>query len=150
MVAATLALIGLLVALYLWLWKIGLMGELACGTGGCEAVQLSEHGQLLGVPVAFYGVLGYAALLGVSLAGLSTRWLERRQPTVALVGLSGVGVAFTAYLTYLEAFVIGAWCRWCLVSAGIILGIFIASLLGLREVRTQSAEAGRSNRFTSR
>jgi uncharacterized membrane protein len=134
MVAATLALLGLLVSAYLWLWKLGLMGDLACGTGGCETVQLSEHGSLLGLPVAFYGVVGYAGLLGVSLAGLSPRWIERPEPTVSLLVLSGLGVLFTAYLTYLEAFVIGAWCRWCIGSAGIIVGIFIASLLGLRRV----------------
>jgi uncharacterized membrane protein len=51
--------------------------------------------------------------------------------------LSGAGVAFAIYLTYLELFVIHAICRWCVGSAVIITGIFICSLLGLRP----SAEA---------
>ncbi|NIR45309.1 MAG: hypothetical protein GWM93_13890, partial [Gemmatimonadetes bacterium] len=45
-------------------------------------------------------------------------------------------------LTYLEAAVIEAWCRWCLVSAGIITAIFVTSLLGLREWRRSSAVRG--------
>jgi uncharacterized membrane protein len=48
------------------------------------------------------------------------------------VVLSGLGVLFTGYLTYLEAFVIHAWCRWCLGSAAIIAAIFLAALAGLR------------------
>lgn len=132
MVAAALSLVGVLVSIYLWLWKLGFMGEIACGTGGCETVQLSRYAEILGQPVALYGVLGYAALLGVSLLGVQPRWQDRREPTRWLAGLSGLGVAFTAYLTYLEAFVIEAWCRWCLVSALIISLIFVASVIGLR------------------
>ena len=132
MITATLALAGFFVALYLSLWKLGIVGNLACGTGGCEYVQTSSYAVLLGVPVAFYGVAGYLALLAVSLAGLS-RWADRREPTVILLVLSGAGVAFSAYLTYLEAAVIHAWCRWCLVSAGIIAAIFVASLAGMRK-----------------
>ncbi len=129
MVVATLALVGLLLAVYLWLWKIGFLGAIACGSGSCETVQLSEHAVFLGIPVAFYGVVGYLAILVVSLLGLQPRWLERREPTFVVVLLSGIGVAFSAYLTYLEAFVIEAWCRWCLVSAGIILLIFATALV---------------------
>ena len=68
MITATLALAGFFVALYLSLWKLGVVGNLACGTGGCEYVQTSSYAVLLGVPVAFYGVAGYLALLAVSLA----------------------------------------------------------------------------------
>lgn len=136
MVVATLALAGFFVSLYLGLWKLGVVGSLACGPGGgCEYVQTSPHAMLFSIPVAFYGVVGYLALLIVSLLGLQPRWAERREPTVALVALSGVGVAFTGYLTYLEAAVIHGWCRWCLVSAGIITGIFLTSLVGLRHGR---------------
>lgn len=131
MVAAALALAGLFVSLYLWLWKIGLLGVLACGDGGCETVQLSAHADLAGVPVALYGVVGYAAMLGVSLVGLHGA-AGRRWPTDALLALSGGGVAFSAYLTYLEAAVIRAWCRWCVVSAVIVTAILIAALIGGR------------------
>jgi len=133
MAIATLALVGFFVALYLWLWGLGYMGEIACGSGGCETVQLSEYATFLGLPVALYGVVGYLALLGVSLAGLQPRWLAEKWPTLMLVGLSGIAVLFTAYLTYLEAAVIQAWCRWCVGSAVIIVAIFLVSLAGLRE-----------------
>lgn len=130
MVSAALALVGLLISLYLWLWKIGALGLLACGDGACEQVQLSPYAQIAGVPVALFGVAGYLAILGVSLAGLQEPFLGRRWPTHAIIVLAGLGVAFTAYLTYLEAAVIRAWCRWCIVSAVVIVVIFGAAVAG--------------------
>ena len=131
MVVATLALMGLIVATYLSLWKLGVIGTLACGVdGGCSVVQTSAYAVFLGVPVAYYGVAGFVAMLAVSLVGVQPRWAERREPTIVLLVLSAVGVLFSAYLTYLEAAVIHAWCRWCVVSALLVTGIFAASLVG--------------------
>ena len=136
MVVATLALAGFFVALYLWLWKLGLVGSLVCGVGGgCEYVQTSPQSVILGLPVALYGVVGYLVLFAISLASVQPRWADRREPGLLLVAVSGAGVLFSAYLTYLEAAVLHAWCRWCLGSAGIISAIFVTSVVGLRSMR---------------
>ncbi|HEX9729199.1 MAG TPA: vitamin K epoxide reductase family protein [Gemmatimonadales bacterium] len=137
-----LALIGFFLSLYLWLWKTGVLGTLACGSGSCDFVQLSEYGELFGQPVALYGVIGYLGLFATGLWGLQGRWVARREPTVVLAVLSGLGVAFTAYLTYLEAAVLHAWCRWCLISAAIIVAIFASAVAGLWSTRTVSPPAG--------
>jgi uncharacterized membrane protein len=131
MVAALLAAVGLFISLYLWLWKIGAIGVLACGEGGCEVVQLSSYGAILGIPVAFFGVVGYGTMLGVSLMGLHGA-AERTWPTRALFALSAAGVAFTGYLTYVEAAVLHAWCRWCIASAVVVTAIFFTSIVGWR------------------
>src|SRR3989441_10876401 len=115
---ALLALVGLFLALYLWLYKIGIIGTLPCGIGACEQVQTSRYAELFGIPVAFYGVVGYAALLAVALLGLRPRFLAERRVTLALALLSSAGLLFTLYLTYLELFVIHALCRWRVGSAG--------------------------------
>jgi uncharacterized membrane protein len=120
---AVLALLGFFVALYLWLYKIGVIGTLQCGTGGCETVQTSRYAEFLGVPVALIGVVGYAVMLAVSLAGVQPALAPRRWPTVALAALSGGAFLFALYLTYLELFVIHAICRWCVVSAVITTAI---------------------------
>src|SRR5258708_29926379 len=75
MVAATLSLGGFFLALYLWLWKIGVIGQIACGAGTCEYVQTSSYATFLGLPVALIGVGGYLSLLVVSLVGLQPRWI---------------------------------------------------------------------------
>ena len=139
-VIAVLALAGLFVALYLYLYKIGVYGELQCGSGGCEVVQASPYATLLGQPVALYGVLGYAALFAVCMVGLHPRFTAQRWPTTLLAVLATLGFAFTAYLTALEAFVIHAWCRWCLGSAVIITLIWLVALpAALRSRRPRTA-----------
>ncbi len=130
MAAAILSLFGLFVALYLYLWKLGIVGTLACGTGGCETVQLSSYSRFLGLEVPLIGLGGYLSLLLLSLAALQ-RPAEPRWPRLLRL-LSGAGVGFTAYLTYLELFVIHAICRWCVGSALIITGIFLSALLDRR------------------
>jgi len=132
MVIATLALIGLLIATYLWLWKIGVVGHIICGSGGCEVVQTSTYATFLGLPVALIGVVGYLTLLIVSLVGIQPRWIDHPGPTRLMAVLSGLGAAFAIYLTYLEYAVIEAWCRWCVGSAVIICAIFLTAILGMR------------------
>jgi uncharacterized membrane protein len=127
-----LALVGLLVATYLWLYKIGVLGELQCGTGSCEAVQASRYAELFGIPVAFYGVAGYSALMGLGLAGLQPRLAADRRVAVLLATLATVGFAFSLYLTAIELFVLHEICRWCAVSAVIMTAIWVLSIVGLR------------------
>ncbi|SRR5712692_2132427 len=129
---ALLALAGLLVSLYLWLYKLGFIGTLQCGTGSCERVQTSRYAELFGHPVALDGVVGYAAVLGVSLLALQPRWLASRRVSLLLVALATLGLAFSLYLTSLELFVIHAVCRWCVVSATIMTAIWGISLAGVR------------------
>lgn len=136
--AALLSLVGLFISAYLYLYKIGKIGSLACGAGGCETVQLSQWSRFAGVDVALIGAVGYAALLILSLASLQPALAGRRWPTALLAAGSGLGVLFTTYLTYLELFVIHAICRWCVASGFIIVAILLAALLDLR--RTAARE----------
>ena len=125
---AVLALVGFFISLYLWLYKIGAIGTLQCGTEACETVQTSPYADLLGMPVAFYGVAGYALLFAISLAGLEPRFVTRRGPTLLLTGLSTIGFLFSVYLTYLELFVIHAICRWCVASAVVMSAITVIAV----------------------
>ena len=134
MSAALLSLLGLFISAYLYLYKIGKIGTLACGTGGCETVQLSPWSRFAGVDVSLVGVLGYAGLLALSLVALQPGLSSRRWPLRLLAWLAGIGVAFTIYLTYLELFVIHAICRWCLGSAVVIVAILTVTLLALRRL----------------
>ena len=139
---ALLALIGLFISLYLSLHRLGIIGTLQCGAGGCETVQTSSYAVFLGVPVAFYGVAGYVALLVVSLVGLQPSWVSRREPIVLLAAMSGLGLAFTIYLTYLELFVIHAICRWCVASA---IVISLTTGIALHGTWKYNGEMGRGN-----
>ncbi len=132
MAIALLSLVGVFIAVYLYLHKLGVVGTLACGAGSCETVQASPWAVFLGVPVPAWGVAGYALIFAVSLAGLRPRLIGDRRLGLALVGLGAVAFGFSAYLTAIEAFVIRAWCRWCVASAVVATLIFVFSLAELR------------------
>jgi len=125
---ALIALIGVFVSLYLTLYKLGYIGTLACGTGGCETVQLSKWGDFFGVPVAGWGVGYYGVVLALAVAGVQERFGESRRLTMALLLVTGWGLLFTLWLTYLELFVIRAICRWCVGSAAMTVALFALAL----------------------
>lgn len=135
MVAAVLALGGFLVSVYMYLYKLGIIPALACGAGGCDAVQSSPYAVFLGIPVPLLGILGYAAIFALAFAGIQPRFMHDRRIAVGLLGLCAAAAVFTLYLNYLEAFVIRAWCRWCIGSAIIVTALLAASLTEIRRLR---------------
>lgn len=139
MAAALVSLTGVFISAYLWLFKLGLIGEMTCTTGGCVAVQLSPQSRFLGMEVAGIGFAGYVVLLGLTLLSLQPRWTDSRRLLLLLAGLSGGAVAFTLYLKYLEFFVIGAVCQWCVASAVLIVVFFGLVMLELRRMRGRPA-----------
>lgn len=132
MTLALVALVGVLVAAYLALHDLGYIGTLACGTGSCELVQTSRWAVFLGIKVAVWGVAYYVALFALALAATHERFAEHPRLPVALVAMTGWGVAFSAWLTYLEIFRIHAICRWCVGSAAIVTVLFALALLDYR------------------
>jgi uncharacterized membrane protein len=135
MAIAVVSLIGLFVALYLSMYKWGMTGAMTCTIGGCEVVQNSPWSVFLGRPVAEWGLAAYALLLVISFVGLQPRFAEARWIPLTTFLVAAGGVAFSGYLTYLEAFVIHAWCQYCVISAILITIIFFLSIPGLRRAR---------------
>ncbi len=115
-IAAT-ALAGLVIAAYLA--SVELAGSSAvCGpVGDCNLVHASVYARLFEIPVGVLGSAGYAAILGCWLVARGARGALVEISQWALVGLAVIGTLFSAYLTFLEPFVIGATCAWCLASA---------------------------------
>ena len=119
---------GVLVAGYLAVTKLlGGAAAFCTAGGGCDVVQASRYAVLLGVPTALWGALAYAAVGTLAALGLTTgRWL-------AAFAMAAGAVGFSAYLTWLELFVIRALCGYCLVSAALSVAL-LALLLWKRPV----------------
>lgn len=137
MAVAALALAGAFVAAYLTLYKLGVFGELVCAVGSCETVNASRWAVLLGAPVAAWGVAFYVVVLAVALVGVTGRHADSLAVGRSLLALSTGGFLFSAWLTYLELFVIRAVCQWCVVSAVLATTIFVLSWLDYRELASE-------------
>jgi len=132
---ALVSLLGLFLGAYLTLYKFGFVGTLACSVSSCEQVQTSRWSVFLGIPVATWGLGFYVAMLVLSIVRLQPRYAESRELRLATLLLAAWGLLFTAWLNYLEAFVIHAWCEWCLGSAAMVAVLFVLAALDWRETR---------------
>jgi uncharacterized membrane protein len=98
-----------------------------CSLGGdCQRVQTSQWSKLAGIPVADIGLAGYFGILGAFVV------LRGERQRFALLAMTIVGFAFSAYLTYREVFSIKAICQWCVGSAVImtlLAGLAVARFL---------------------
>jgi uncharacterized membrane protein len=141
-----LALFGLGVAAYLAYAKLADTAVVCGPVGDCDAVQTSVYSELFGVPVALLGALNYLGILGLWAVSRLAKGQAADLARLGLFGLALVGTLFSLYLTFLEPFVIGAVCAWCLASAATMTFILLlATRLTVQEtlmVMAAGQEAG--------
>jgi uncharacterized membrane protein len=122
--------LGALDSAYLTVIKLAHVAATCRGVGDCESVNSSVYSQIYGIPIAIFGLAAYL-VVGALLA------LEPRLPLLqdyaplAIFGLALTGTLYSAYLTYVELFVIHAVCPYCLASALLITGIFVLGVVRL-------------------
>lgn len=125
-IALALGFLGLLDSGYLT-WKHYEGGSVACSiVTGCDRVLSSAYASIAGIPVALLGVFFYSAVILVSLA------LVHRERTWALrllFGLGSLGLLASIRFFYLQAFVLEAFCTYCLVSGAVTVLIFLFAIL---------------------
>ena len=118
-----------------------------CVTGsGCDEVHASAFAYPFGIPMPLFGLVFYLAVAWTAWRSLEPAHLLGMSPRVALAALSLAGLAVSVVLTSIEAFVIHAFCTWCLGQAGASLVLAIASVLGV----ARHGPSGQVNRDISR
>ena len=127
------AIIGALDSIYLSWVKLS-HSETLCapGLGDCFTVNTSVYSEVYGIPIALFGLVSYLIIIAILLFEARSAFLQENG-SLAIFGISLVGVLYSAYLSYLEAYVIHAWCPYCVLSAIMITIIFIASIFRLKE-----------------
>jgi uncharacterized membrane protein len=117
-VIPTLVLVGVGVAAYLSFIEVT-QTQAVCGpVGDCNTVNQSKYAFLFGVlPVGVLGLVGYGVILVLWVLGRSGSGSTPQMATLAIWAAALLGTLFSVYLTFLEPFVIGATCAWCLTSA---------------------------------
>ena len=125
-----LTVVGVLVSIYMTIYKVTSNDALCLGSGDCSTVNASRYAEVYGIPVATIGIAGYFAILLV-------HWHERRDPffqkngPVVVFGMALAGFLFTVYLIYIEFAILHALCPFCLASQIAMSAIFIISIVRL-------------------
>ena len=97
----------------------------------CDLVNRSPYSVVLGVPVALIGILGYLLILA-----LATIYRDKAETPFVLLIASVGGLGFALYLTYIEKFVLAAWCILCLGSLALIFSAaLLSAVLAARSLR---------------
>ena len=122
--------LGALVAGYLTYIKLAHVEAICRGVGDCEAVNSSIYSQISGIPIAALGLAAYLAILAVLTLEPRLSLVQDYGP-LAIFGLALTGTLYSAYLTYVELFVIHAVCPYCVASAVLITGLLILSVVRL-------------------
>jgi uncharacterized membrane protein/thiol-disulfide isomerase/thioredoxin len=117
-----LSLVGIVIASYLSYIEITQETAFCGPVGDCNSVQHSSYAKLFGVvPIGLLGLAGYVAILVAWYVSQKTTGPVKNASVLILMGMTFFGTTFSIYLTYLEPFVIGATCMWCVLSAVIMM-----------------------------
>ncbi len=131
-ISAVLALIGLADSAYLtWVKLAHQEAQCNLGIGDCYTVNTSRYSEIYGIPIALLGFLAYLSIFLFLVFERQHPLLQEYVP-LAVFGISFAGVVYSAYLSYIEAVVLRAWCPYCVLSAVLITLIFLLSLPRLR------------------
>jgi uncharacterized membrane protein len=136
------SLVGLIVAAYLSYVKL-FHAPIYCtpGLGDCATVNASQWSVLWGIPIAFFGMVSYLAILLLVFLGPKIAFL-RPYSKLLIFGIGLFGFLFSVYLTYLEFFIIKTICQWCLLSAVCMTTIFITSIFLLKQDSSTKPQLG--------
>lgn len=126
---------GLLDAGYLT-FKHYLGGIPPCTLRGCEVVLTSPQSEIMGIPVALFGLLYYATVLLLSLAYI----ISKKESVLRYAAyFTPVGFISSVYFVYLQLFVINAICLYCMASAATSTILFALGVYVVIATRRQSA-----------
>jgi uncharacterized membrane protein len=128
--SVALVVLGLLVSIYMTIFKIFNLEKMCLGSGGCATLNASSFSEVKGVPVAVIGVLGYAALL-VTLFFESRNGFFKQNGTLMIFGMALTGFIFTLWLIYVEVAILKALCPFCVTSQTAMTIIFIIAVTRL-------------------
>jgi uncharacterized membrane protein len=125
-----LVVIGLIVSIYMTIYKVTSNDALCLGSGDCSTVNASRYSEVYGIPVATVGIAGYFAMLLVHWYEKRDKFFEKNGPML-LFGMALTGFLFTLYLIYIEFVILKAYCPFCLASQSAMTLIFVIAIIRL-------------------
>ena len=128
--SVALVIVGLAVSVYMTIYKLSGNDGMCLGSGDCSTVNASVFSEVNGIPVAVFGIVGYAAILVVHFYEVKMEFL-RKNGAMLIFGMSLTGFLFTLWLVYVELAILKAICPFCVTSQVAMTAIFIIAVTRL-------------------
>ncbi len=125
-----LGIVGLLVSIYMTIYKVTSNDGMCLGSGDCSTVNASRYSEVNGIPVAAVGVIGYLAILAVHYFEDRSSFFKKNG-TLMIFGMALTGFLFTVWLIYVELVLLKAICPFCVASQVVMTLIFILAIIRL-------------------
>ncbi len=128
--SVALVVVGLLVSIYMTIYKFTNNDGMCLGSGDCSTVNASRFSVMNGIPVAVFGVVGYAAILFVHVFENRNAFFKKNG-TLFIFGMALTGFMFTLWLVYVEVALLKAYCPFCITSQVAMTVVFILAVIRL-------------------
>ena len=125
-----LGIVGLLVSIYMTIYKVTSNDGMCLGSGDCSTVNASRYSEVNGIPVAAIGMIGYLAILAVHYFEDRSSFFKKNG-TLMIFGMALTGFLFTVWLIYVELVLLKAICPFCVASQVVMTLIFILAIIRL-------------------
>ncbi len=128
--SAVLVVVGLLVSIYMTIYKLTANDSMCLGSGDCSTVNASRYSEVNGIPVGVIGAIGYLAILAVHYFEKRNSFFKQNG-TLLIFGMALTGFLFTIWLIYVEIALLKAICPFCVTSQAAMTIIFIIAVMRL-------------------
>ena len=127
LVIALLAFIGMVDALYLSIKRNA--GPIPCHvTRGCTDVLTSKYSEIAGIPLSWFGLAFYVTIFSLAIfKTFEDPKHPMNAPVTAIFYLAGAALVVSALLVGIQAFILKAFCEYCLLSAALVLTMFLVA-----------------------
>jgi len=127
-VTIALTVLGLLVSIYMTIYKVTNNESMCIGSGGCSIVNASGYSSVRGIPVAVFGVIGYLAILALFYLESKPGFFQTNGSMLQFA-VTLTGFLFTVWLVYVEVALLKAYCPFCITSQVAMTIIFILTVI---------------------
>jgi len=127
-VATVFTIIGLLVAIYMTIFKLTSNESMCLGLGGCSIVNASGYSEVYGIPVAAVGVFGYLSILAVFYLEGKPGFFQTNASMLQFA-ITLTGFLFTVWLIFVEVALLKAYCPFCITSQVMMSLIFTLTVI---------------------
>lgn len=127
-VTIVLTVLGLLVAIYMTVYKLTNNDSMCLGLGGCSIVNASGYSEVRGIPVAVFGVIGYVSILALFYLEGKPGFFQTNGSMLQFA-ITLTGFLFTVWLIYVEVALLKAYCPFCITSQAAMTFIFILTVI---------------------